>query len=344
MNINDYKNQNCECGKPQRAKPRFLTHRVSEAEAGRSVQSLLRNEMQLSGGLVARLKRVENGITLNGAKVFSNVRAAEGDIIAAAIGFCPERCGKLPFEVLFEDEDLLIINKPAGAAVHGSRYDDSVPSIELAVNEYYGDEGFFHPVSRLDRGTTGVMTIAKNGYMHERLSACLHTDSYVRFYIGICHGWLGANTGTVDMPIKREDGPSVRRVIDPCGAEAITDFRLLKDCGFNGCRGFAAEENEQAENIVIKKENDAQRYENKSGLIPVEFRLRTGRTHQIRVHAAAVGHPLAGDWLYGTEEPELIGRPALHSYRLEFVHPLRGEKLCIKAELPRDMQKLLSRH
>ena len=78
--------------------------------------------------------------------------------------------------------------------------------------------------------------------------------------------------------------------------------------------------------------------------IPVEFRLRTGRTHQIRVHAAAVGHPLAGDWLYGTEEPELIGRPALHSYRLEFVHPLRGEKLCIKAELPQDMQKLLSRH
>lgn len=296
------------------------------------------------GGLAARLKRVENGITLNGEKVFSNVRAAEGDIIAAAIGFCPERCGKLPFEVLFEDEDLLIINKPAGAAVHGSRYDDSVPSIELAVNEYYGDEGFFHPVSRLDRGTTGVMTIAKNGYMHERLSACLHTDSYVRFYIGICHGWLGANTGTVDMPIKREDGPSVRRVIDPCGAEAITDFRLLKDYGFNGCRGFAAEENEQAENIVIKKENDAQRYENKSGLTPVEFRLRTGRTHQIRVHAAAVGHPLAGDWLYGTEEPELIGRPALHSYRLEFVHPLRGEKLCIKAELPQDMQKLLSRY
>ena len=221
MNINDYKNQNCECGKPQRAKPRFLTHRVSEAEAGRSVQSLLRNEMQLSGGLAARLKRVENGITLNGEKVFSNVRAAEGDIIAAAIGFCPERCGKLPFEVLFEDEDLLIINKPAGAAVHGSRYDDSVPSIELAVNEYYGDEGFFHPVSRLDRGTTGVMTIAKNGYMHERLSACLHTDSYVRFYIGICHGWLGANTGTVGMPIKREDGPSVRRVIDPCGANGV---------------------------------------------------------------------------------------------------------------------------
>ena len=144
------------------------------------------------------------------------------------------------------------------------------------------------------------------------------------------------------MPIKREDGPSVRRVIDPCGAEAITDFRLLKDYGFNGCRGFAAEEDEQAENIVIKKENDAQRYENKSGLTPVEFRLSTGRTHQIRVHAAAVGHPLAGDWLYGTEEPELIGRPALHSYRLEFVHPLRGEKLCIKAELPQDMQKLLS--
>ena len=78
--------------------------------------------------------------------------------------------------MLFEDEDLLIINKPAGAAVHGSRYDDSVPSIEFAVNEYYGDEGFFHPVSRLDRGTTGVMTIAKNGYMHER---CVFTSAFV---------------------------------------------------------------------------------------------------------------------------------------------------------------------
>lgn len=164
----------------------LLTHRVSEAEAGRSVQSLLRNEMQLSGGLAARLKRVENGITLNGEKVFSNVRAAEGDIIAAAIGFCPERCGKLPFEVLFEDEDLLIINKPAGAAVHGSRYDDSVPSIELAVNEYYGDEGYFHPVSRLDRGTTGVMTIAKtvtctNVYRLAciRTAMCVFTSAFV---------------------------------------------------------------------------------------------------------------------------------------------------------------------
>lgn len=110
------------------------------------------------------------------------------------------------------------------------------------------------------------MTIAKNGYMHERLSACLHTDSYVRFYIGICHGWLGANTGTVDIPIKREDGPSVRRVIDPCGAEAITDFRLLKDYGFNGCRGFAAEENEQAENIVIKKKTMLKDMKTKAGL------------------------------------------------------------------------------
>lgn len=102
--------------------------------------------------------------------------------------------------------------------------------------------------------------------MHERLSACLHTDSYVRFYIGICHGWLGANTGTVDMPIKREDGPSVRRVIDPCGAEAITDFRLLKDYGFNGCRGFAAEKNEQAENIVIKKKTMLKDMKTKAGL------------------------------------------------------------------------------
>lgn len=330
MNIGYEENSECQCAIKMKAKIRFLTHGITAAEEGRSVQSILKNEMRLSSGLTARLKRVENGILLNGEKVFSNVRVSTGDIVSAAIGFCPERHGALPFKILFEDDDLLIINKPAGAAVHGSQYDASVPSIERCVNEYYGGAGFFHPVSRLDRGTTGVMTIAKNGYVHERLSAALHTDDYKRYYVGICDGWLAADTGIIDLPIKREDGPSVRRIIAPDGAAAITEFRRLAENG-----GAAVE------NAVIKTETDVLKYGSCGGFAAVEFRLQTGRTHQIRVHSAAVGHPLVGDWLYGREAPEIIDRPALHSRRLELVHPVSAERLVIEAEIPSDMRRLL---
>ena len=290
---------------------RILNFKINKEQAGKSVGSVLKTEMELSSGLIARLKRVENGIMLNGEPVHTDKRVAAGDEISAVIGESGRKNGRLPYGILFEDEDILIINKPAGCAVHGSRYDDSVGSIENAVNEYYGVEGMFHPVNRLDKGTTGVMAIAKNGYMHEKLISLLHTDGFERRYIGIVEKNFPEDekSGVIDMPIARLEGSAIKRVIDKNGADAVTHYRVLK---------------------------------NLDGRALVEFLLETGRTHQIRVHMAAFKHPLTGDWLYGTENKELISRPCLHSKSLKFIHPLTGKIIFAEAPLPDDMKKLIN--
>lgn len=293
---------------------RVLELKITDTLAERKVLSLLRSELCLSSSLVARIKLIENGITLNGLPVHTNERVHSGDLLCVVIGHSSEYCGEgftmgLPFGVLYEDEDILIIDKPAGAAVHGSRYDDEVQSIEACVNAYYGNQYMFHPVSRLDRGTSGVMAIAKNGYMHERLAALLHSSGYERTYLGIAEGKFTEQSGTISLPIGRAEGSAIKRCIKADGAAAVTHYRVLSYS---------------------------------SGYSLLEFRLETGRTHQIRLHMSAIGHPLAGDWLYGTENRDLIGRPSLHSSRLVFLHPLLDKKIAISCGLPQDMAKLAS--
>lgn len=284
----------------------FLT--TTDSMAGRTVYSLLKGELKLSSGLIARCKQIEGGITLDGMNVHTNVRVCSGQLLGVAIGETFTTSGFPPYEVLFEDEDILIINKPAGAAAHGSRYDDSIESIEQSITAYYGSAQAFHPVSRLDRGTTGIMTIAKNGYMHDRLNESLHSNSFIRTYLGIVHGSLLEKKGRINLPIGRADGSAIKRIVRADGVNAETNYEFIKET---------------------------------NGLSLVRLVLETGRTHQIRVHMSAIGHPLAGDWLYGTEEPALISRPALHSSTLEFIHPLTEKKLRITCEMPEDMRKLI---
>ncbi len=288
---------------------RTVSVTITKALSGRSLASALKTGLRLSASLIARLK-TSGGILKNGVPAKTNERVYEGDAVAAIVGESPAETGRapLPFPILFEDDDILIIDKPAGACVHGSRYDDTALSIEDAVNAYYGRPGLFHPVSRLDRGTTGVMTIAKNGWMHELLMQKLHTDEYERTYLGICEGRFTKKEGVIDLPIARTFGSAIRREVNENGAPAVTEYRVI-------------EENER--------------------FSLVRFRLRTGRTHQIRVHASALGHPLAGDWLYGTEDKKLIERPALHSEKLTFTHPWTGERTELASPLPEDMKKLI---
>lgn len=288
---------------------RVISHIAREADEGRSVSAILRGELLLSNGLIARLKR-EGGIFLNGETAKTNMRVHAGDTVSAAIGESPAETGRipLPFPILFEDEDILIIDKPAGAAVHGSRYDDAVLSVEDAVNAYFGKAGLFHPVNRLDRGTTGAMTIAKNGYMHEKLAEKLHTNEFERVYIGICEGAFEVKRGRIELSIARVEGSAIKREVNESGSPAITNYRVVSE---------------------------------NNGRSAVEFRLETGRTHQIRVHTSAIGHPLVGDFLYGTENKSLIDRPALHSWKLAFVHPLTMAEIEAEAPLPKDMRALL---
>ena len=211
----------------------------------------------------------------------------------------------LPFDILWEDADLLILNKPAGLVVHG-RTDWDGPTLAGAVSAYLG--GPFHPVSRLDKGTGGVLCAAKSGYVHSLLIRQLHSPAYARDYLAVAEGVLNPPAGRIDLPIGRDPSSGVKRMVSPAGLPAVTDYETLAT---------------------------------HDGLSLLRLRLHTGRTHQIRVHLAALGHPLVGDWLYGKEDPARISRPALHAYRLRLTHPVSGEEICCTAPLPDDFRSLL---
>ncbi len=290
---------------------RTLTLNIGESQAGRTVKSLLKNELCASDAHISRLKRRKNGILLNGVKCYVTVRVAADDELTIEIGDRPDgHIVPMPFQldVRFEDEDLLIIDKPAGIAVHQSTRDPNECTLENAVCYYLGGNITPHPVSRLDRGTSGLMVFAKSGYIHERLKRVMHTDAFRRTYKGVAVGRVDPLNGTINLPVGMAEGSTFQRAVCNDGAAALTEYETLA----------------HNERFTLLK------------LTP-----HTGRTHQLRLHMAAVGYPLAGDWLYGKEEPELITRPALHSTELRLAHPITGERIVLYSELPDDMRRLI---
>ncbi len=290
---------------------RTLTQTIEPSAEGRTVLSLLRREFACSDAHISRLKRRENGILLNGNRCYVTARVATGDTLEIEIGDLPD--GHIvpmayPLDVIFEDEDLLIIDKPAGIAVHQSTRDPEELTLENAVCHYLGGGISPHPVSRLDRGTSGLMAFAKSGYIHERLRRQMHTESYARVYLGIAVGRVEPPSGKIDLPIGMAKGSTYQRAICQDGQSAQTEYETLAN----------------HERFTLLR------------LIP-----HTGRTHQLRLHLSAIGYPLAGDWLYGAEDRTLIARPALHSHQLDLTHPVSGERITLVSPLPADMRRLI---
>lgn len=284
---------------------------IDPAAGGRTVLSLLRREFACSDAHISRLKRRETGIRLNGARCYVTARVNAGDELTIEIGDQPD--GHIvpmayPLSIVFEDEDLLVIDKPAGIAVHQSTRDPEELTLENAVCHYLGGNISPHPVSRLDRGTSGLMAFAKSGYVHERLRRQMHTEAYRRTYLGIAVGRVTPSSGTIELPIGMAEGSTYQRAICSDGQRARTVYETL------------------AVNELFTLLR----------LIP-----ETGRTHQLRLHLSAIGYPLAGDWLYGAEDRALIVRPALHSYTLSLMHPLTGQELHFTSPLPEDMRRLI---
>lgn len=209
----------------------------------------------------------------------------------------------VPLDILYEDADLLALNKPAGMAVHGG-YDRGEPTVANALAAYLGPDAVFHPVNRLDRGTSGVMLVARSGYVHDRLRRVLHTGDFRRTYLAVACGTGLPPRGTIDLPIARADDGSTRRIPAPGGQPSVTDYTVLAE---------------------------------RDGYTLLRVAPRTGRTHQIRVHFAALGHPLLGDALYGGDTA-LLTRPALHSAAADFAQPVTGQSLHITAPIPRDLR------
>ena len=291
---------------------RLLTHIVAPEQEGWPLRRLLRQELRISGSFLTRLKWRPGAILLNGqpATVAALVRA--GDTVTADVSDLPGdnphiRPVDYPLDILWEDQDLLILNKPAGIAIHPAALTEETVTVAGAVCRYLG-QGSFHCVNRLDRGTTGVMAVAKTGYVHRLCMEQLHSGDFRRTYLAVCRGCPDPAAGSIDLPIGRQADSLLQRRIDPQGAPAHTDYEVL---------------------------------ETQNGLSLLRLVPQTGRTHQLRLHMSAVGHPLVGDWLYGTEDKSLLSRPALHSYAVHLRHPITGQELDVTAPIPEDMLRLL---
>lgn len=292
---------------------RILTHTVLPEEEGRMVKGILRGSLQLSYTLLKSLKWRENAILLNGQSVHVNAIVHAGDVVSVALSertpredlYCENTAAP---NIVYEDEDLLVLNKPAGVAMHPKADDAAAPSLAAMLTGYLGEGSVPHFVSRLDKGTSGLLIAAKSGYVHDRLRRALHSSELRREYRAVAVGQVTPPRGVINAPIGRADGSIIRRCVREDGLVSRTEYEVLQT----------------TERFTL-----------------LRLRPETGRTHQLRVHMAYLGHPLAGDWLYGTEDKNLIARPALHSYELWFTQPITGQELHFTAPIPQDMQRLL---
>ena len=294
--------------------PRRLELRVTEAMAGEKIDTLLRRELHLSGTVIRRVKWLEDGILLDGVRAITGQRASAGQLLSVRVAD-PDHKGIMlptpgPLDIVYEDGDLLVLNKAPGVTVHPGpgHYADTLCNFIAYYDQQRGITADVHPVQRLDRGTSGLMVVAKHPHAQERLKRQLHTPDFRRGYLAVCDGAPKPAEGVIDAPIGRAPDSLVARRVDPAGQRALTRYRTLRTG---------------------------------QGRALVELELDTGRTHQIRVHMAHIGCPLTGDFLYGTEDHSLIARPALHSARLSLLHPVTGERMAWELPLPEDMARLV---
>lgn len=269
-----------------------------------NLKSILRNKLKISNRLLIKLK-MNHMIFVNDIPVSINHELKENDVVEARIDFIEEDDiipEKMDLNILYEDEYLLAINKAPGIVVHPSSYHPN-GTIANGVKYYLNNKRKIRPINRLDRDTSGVVLFAKNEYIQERF---IHLNVN-KEYIAIVKGTPSPIANTISAKIARKEGSIMERCVSEAGQEAITHYKLI-------------EEHEKYSVLSVK--------------------IETGRTHQIRVHMAHIGHPIIGDTLYDTES-ELITRQALHSHKTFFVHPITKEEITICAELPEDMSTLL---
>lgn len=280
---------------------KILEFTITEQLNNKTVKYILFDYLKLSDKLVADLKKGEY-IKVNEENCTVRKELKTGDLVKITI---PETevndiiSTKGNLDILYEDEDIIAVNKPANMPTHPTKYhiDDTLANL---VCGYLGNDFVFRAVNRLDKDTTGVVLIAKNRYSAEMLNRQIRNKEIQKEYIAICDGVTDLD-GTVEANIKKESERGIKRIISPDGQYAKTKYTSVKS-------------------------------ENNYTLI--KLYPQTGRTHQLRVHMAHIGHPLYGDYLYGKEIQDT--RTMLHCEAMHFTHPFTKEKMCIKAHLPND--------
>lgn len=328
-----------------------LVYIVPSAEDGALLKTVLRDKLGLSRKLLSRLKLTPEGITVNGERRYTSSRVRSGDIVRVRMeeeqseDILPQ---PMALDILFEDDHLLIVHKPAGIIVHPTHghYTDTLANGVVHYWQSRGERFRFRPVHRLDRETSGVLAIAKHPYAHQRISEQMQAGEVGKTYLAVVRGAVSVDRMTIDAPIDRDPESPHVRIVTTSGYRAVTHLETVERFG-------------ELASLV-------------------RLRLETGRTHQIRVHMQHLGHPLIGDAMYGhyllphaaagpvlaagtvqsgaggsgadlTAAPRAaagdglsMDRHALHAFQLTFAHPVGGEPLAFEAPLPNDLAGLLA--
>ena len=295
---------------------RIITYQINETFQNTTILQFLKKKHYTDKAIIA-LKKTPEGILLNGVWAYVNQKISSGDILTIKLSetessekIVPE---KLDMDIVYEDEDILVVNKPANMPVHPSQ-NHYTGTLANGIAYYFAAQGkpfIFRCVNRLDRDTTGLTILCKHQLASGILSNMVSERLIKRTYLAICtdDGSLPEN-GTINAPIARKEGSTIERIVDyEKGEDATTHFKKLL-------------------HLPDKQ------------ISLIQLRLETGRTHQIRVHMSSIGHPLIGDDLYGGD-CTMINRQALHSYSLHFIHPVTLEEMYFEQELPEDMKQCL---
>lgn len=288
-------------------------HKVTTEDEGLEIKDIMRNHFDFSARLRNKIKR-EKLVLLNDKQTAGWITPKVGDVIRITLPdekshFEPQA---IPLYPVFEDDDILIINKQPGLIVHPTKGHPSgtVANALMHYMEQTNQSFKIRFVNRLDMDTSGLLVIAKNAYCQNDYTRQMKENLVEKRYIAIVKGIVESDNGTIDLPIGRPDPENVRRGVMEGGSPSVTHYKV--------CERFP-----------------------KKGYTMVELLLETGRTHQIRVHMSHIGHPVLGDWLYGGDNILLMERQALHAARLSFTHPITKEKLMLTAPLPDDMKRAL---
>ena len=292
---------------------RNIDYIIDEDSAGLRVEQFLRRK-RYSGQNLSEIKRMPKSILVNGVHYYMRQELSTGDHLQVRI--CETQNSekipstKLPLEIIYEDEDLLVLNKPAGMPIHPS-LNNYTNSMANALAYYFQSQGkpfIFRCCNRLDRDTSGLTIVSKHLVSGSILSDMTKYREVHREYLAIARGSVTPSEGTIQAPLGRKEGTIIERTVDwEHGEDAVTHYKVVKEA---------------------------------NGHSLVSLRLETGRTHQIRIHMKYLGYPLIGDYLYNPDM-EYMTRQALHSHHMEFTHPITGEHMSFTAPLPEDMARVM---
>ncbi len=301
---------------------------ITSSDNGLTAREIMVGRLSLSSREITRCKQFEDGVCLLSGKraegetgsfapILVKTEVSEGDVLRIRIYEDNDNAGGVipwdtPIDIVYEDEDIILINKPGDMVVHPSyaHYQDSLSNALAGYYEKTGQNHVIRTIGRLDRETSGLLIFAKNRYSAALLSNQRMNMSKRKEYLALASGVFEDMEGTIDAPIGQEEGVRMIRKVMEDGKRAITHYKVVQ----------------QFEDYAL-----------------VRLRLDTGRTHQIRVHMSYIGHPLLGDNLYGKEISDSHGMTsaALHAAYIEFKQPVTGEELSFEAQLPEDMDRLI---